>query len=54
MSITEEKMIEMEPEGVFEWNVDELDAGLREFNVTVGTNWTKSKKAYELSKIIMR
>ena len=43
----------MDPEEVFEWEVDDLDAGLEELGVTVGTKWSKSKKAYELSKAIL-
>ena len=48
MAATREQMLEMDPQEVFEWEVDMLEAGLKELNVTVGVKWTKPKKAYEL------
>ena len=52
MAGTKEQMMEMDPEEVFEWDVETLDAGLKELNVTIGTSWSKSKKARELDKAI--
>ena len=43
----------MGPEEVFEWDVESLDAGLKELNITVGATWTKSRKAFELNKAIV-
>ena len=52
MAATREQMMEMDPEEVFEWEVDNLDVGLKQLNVTVGVKWTKPKKAYELCNAI--
>ena len=48
MAATRDQMMEMDPQEVFEWEVDMLESGLKELNVTVGVKWTKPKKAYEL------
>ena len=42
----------MDTEEIFDWDVETLDAALKELNVTVGIGWSKSKKAHELSKEI--
>ena len=53
MSTSKEDMLNMDPEAVFEWEVEALDAGLKEFGVTIGKTWTKSEKAFELNKTIL-
>ena len=50
MATSKDAMMEMDPEVVFGWDVDNLDAGLKELDITIGTDWTKPKKAFELHK----
>ena len=52
MPLTKEEIEKIDPEEVFEWDVDALDAALKELNVTIGSSWSKSKKAHELTKAI--
>ena len=52
MATNKETMLEMDPQDLFSWTVENLDAGLKEMNVTIGTDWVKAKKAYELYKAI--
>ena len=54
MAVTRQQLMDMDPEEVFEWEVENLEAGLKELGVTVGTKWSKSKKAYELNKAIIQ
>ena len=52
MAATKEELMQMDTEEIFDWDVDTLDAALKELNVTVGIGWSKSKKAHELNKEI--
>ena len=52
MATNKEAMMDMDPKEVFGWDVENLDAGLKELNVTIGTDWVKSRKAYELCKAL--
>ena len=52
MSITTEEMENMDPDEVFEWNVETLDAALKELKVKGGSSWSKSKKAHEVTTAI--
>ena len=52
MTLTKEEIEKMDPEEVFEWDVEKLDAALKELNVKVGSSWSKSKKAHELTRAI--
>ena len=52
MDVTKENMMKMDPEEVYDWDVENLDAGLKELKITIGTTWSKSKKARELQKAI--
>ena len=53
MAVTRQQLMDMDPEEVFEWEVENLEAGLKELGVTVGSKWSKSKKANELNKAIL-
>ena len=53
MTVTKQDLGDMDPEEIFEWEVDNLDAGLKEFGITIGTKWSKSKEAYQLDKAIL-
>ena len=44
--------MQMDTEEIFGWDVETLDAALKELNVTARSEWSKSKKAYELKKEI--
>ena len=52
MAVTREKMLGMDPDEIFDWDAENLDAGLNELSITIGKSWSKSKKAHELSKAI--
>ena len=45
-------LLVMDPEEIFEWDSDKLDVGLKVLDITIGKNWSKSKKAYELNKAL--
>ena len=45
MAATRDQMMEMDPEDVLDWEVESLEAGLKELNITVGVRWSKPKKA---------
>ena len=49
---TKEELKSMDPDEIFSWEVPELDAALKELGIQMGKTWTKSKKAYELSKAL--
>ena len=36
MVVTKDQMMEMDPEEVLDWEVESLEVGLKELNVTVG------------------
>ena len=50
MATSKDTMLEMDPKEMFGWDVANLDAGLKELNITVGMDWNKQRKAYELCK----
>ena len=50
MATSKDTMLEMDPKEVFGWDVDNLDAGLKELSITIGTDWNKQRKAQELCK----
>ena len=52
ITITKGEMENMDPDEVFEWDVETLDAALKELNVKGGSGWKKSKKVYEVTKAI--
>ena len=52
MAVTREKMLGMDPDEIFDWDAENLDAGLEELGITIGKNWSKSKKAFELNMAI--
>ena len=52
MATNKDAMMDMDPKDVFGWDVENLDAGLKELNVTIGTDWVKSRKAYELCRAL--
>ena len=52
MAVPVEQLMELESDEIFDWDVETIDATLKELRITVGTTWKKSKKAYELIKEI--
>ena len=52
MELTRVELIELDPMEVLEWDVERLEAGLNELEITIGASWTKSRKAYELNKAL--
>ena len=53
MSVSKQEMMEMDTNDICEWEVENLEAGLMEFGFTIGSKWTKSKKAVEINKAIL-
>ena len=45
-------MLEIKAEEICELDVESLEAGLKELNITVGSNWSKSRKAIALTNAI--
>ena len=43
MALTREQMMKLDPEEVFDWEVEKLDEGLKELGLAIGKNWSKSK-----------
>ena len=52
MAVQRAELLGMDPDDVFDWDSDNLDAGLKELDITIGKNWSQSKKAYELNQAI--
>ena len=52
MELTRLELMELDPMEVLEWEVERLEAGLNELEITIGASWTKSRKAYELNKAL--
>ena len=52
MEMTKQELMDLDPEDVFEWEVEKLEAGLKELGITIGISWSKSKKANELNKAL--
>ena len=53
MALTKEQVLALDPEEVFDWEVEKLDEGLKKLDVTIGKSWSKSKKANELNKALL-
>ena len=43
MAADKESMMKMDPKDVFGWDVGNLDAALKEMNITIGTDWVKAR-----------
>ena len=54
MAVTKQEMLEMDANDICEWELENLEAGLIEFEITIGPKWTKSRKAVELNKTIIQ
>ena len=52
MAVSKEELMELSPDDVFEFEVEKLDATLKELNISGYSGWKKSKKAHELIEII--
>ena len=52
MPVIKQDLMDTVPEEVFDWEVDNLEAGLSELGVIIGTKWSKSKKAMEFNRAI--
>ena len=51
MAMTKDHLMEMDIEEIFTWDVEKLDAALKELNVTGATNWNKFKKGNRDSRV---
>ena len=45
MAMTKDQLMEMAVEEIFTWDVETLDAALKDLNVATGDDWTKLRKA---------
>ena len=52
--MTEEEMLEIDPEEVFAWDVDSIDAVLNQLDDMVGTTWPKAIKTKELYSVLQK
>ena len=52
MPVIKQDLVGMDPEEVFQWEVDNLDVCLEELGITIGTKCSKSKKVDELNKAL--
>ena len=52
MAVSKEELMELGPDDVFEFEVEKLDATLKELNISGYSGWKKSKKAHELIKFM--
>ena len=46
------ELMDLDPIEVLDWEVERLDAGLKELGITIGVSWSKSRKAHELNKAL--
>ena len=42
MELSRAELMELDPMEVLEWEVERLEAGLNELEITIGASWTKS------------
>ena len=52
MEMSKQELLELDPEEVFDWEVEKLEAGLKELGVAIGVSKSKSKKENELNKAL--
>ena len=52
MEMSRLELLDLDPIEVLDWEDKKLVAGLREFEITIGTSWSKWRKAYELKKAL--
>ena len=45
-------LLDLDPIEVLDWEVEKLEAGLKELGITIGVSWSKSRKAHELNKAL--
>ena len=46
------ELLDLDPIEVLDWEVEKLEAGLKELGITIGVSWSKSRKAHELNKAL--
>ena len=54
MAVTKQQIMNMDPDEIFDWDVEMLDAGLKELGITIGSTWSKPRKANELNKAMVQ
>ena len=50
--VTKEQLKATDPDEVLDWEVSKVEASLKELGITIGKNWSKGKKAFELNKAV--
>ena len=54
MSVSAQDMLEIDPNDVFFWEVENLEAGLAELGIMIEPKQSQSRKVYELKQAILR
>ena len=54
MEMSREELLDLDPIEVLDWELEKLEAGLKELGITIGVSWSKSRKAHELNKALER
>ena len=52
MKMSKLELLDLDPIEVLDWEVEKLEAGLKELGITIGVSWSKSRKAHELNKAL--
>ena len=52
MEMSRLELLDLDPIEVLDWEVEKLEAGLKELGITIGVSWSKSRKAHELNKAL--
>ena len=52
MEMSRLELLDLDPIEVLDWEVERLEAGLKELGITIGVSWSKSRKAHELNKAL--
>ena len=52
MEMSKLELMDLDPIEVLDWEVERLEAGLKELGITIGVSWSKSRKAHELNKAL--
>ena len=50
MEMSKSELLDLDPIEVLDWEVEKLEAVLKELRITIGVSWSNSRKAHELNK----
>ena len=52
MEMSKLELLDLDPIEVLDWEVEKLEAGLKELGITIAVSWSKSRKAHGLNKAL--